>query len=620
LILFILILFGSVAALDTVCLAQPPTHESIQLNRIRSIRGKGYTAFIFKFDNVIPPQQPEIHDNEVTVRFDGVATKLDPRREYRKLESWIALEPGEGYLTARIGLPHNFSKMDYYRNKRRNKWIIRLYPEKKKSDTEEKQHVSKPEPESIQVKKEPIKEIRPMKPAGPAAPQAPKPEPEPKQEPETADKKVATQDVVKSNGLLTLNFFESDIKEILSALAMEREINIATAQNVAGKVSVHLYQVTLEEALDAIGLAGGFTYRKQNGLYYFYKPKESQDPQADEQQMKVFKLRYAETEKVQEILRSLPDIGYVQTHQPSKTMIVHDTPDNLKKIEGLISQWDRPPQQVLIEAKILQVRLTDGMEFGVNWSKILGELNVGTSGFSKAPLPTTEPVSPIPDSAIGIFSNLITAIGTNYQFSMALDALQTKTEVNTLSTPKVLAIHGKTAKVQVGGQQGYRVTTTNLGVATESIEFIDTGTILEITPYIGDDGYILLNVMPSIASAELDKTGIPVVRSTQVTTWLMAKSGETVFIGGLIEDIKGKKKEGIPCLGNLDAIGTLFSRTTSSLDKIELIILITPQLVGENIQVVGKDSKERVREVDKAFSRYPLSPTEEIRDFVKPIK
>ena len=126
--------------------------------------------------------------------------------------------------------------------------------------------------------------------------------------------------------------------------------------------------------------------------------------------------------------------------------------------------------------------------------------------------------------------------------------------------------------------------------------------------------------MPSIASAELDGTGIPVVRSTQVTTWLMAKSGETVFIGGLIEDIKSKKKEGLPCLGNLDAIGTLFSRTTSILDKKELVILITPQIIGENIQVVEKDAKERVRKLDKEFSRYPLSPAEEIRDFAKPIK
>ncbi len=182
-ILFILILFGSVIALDTVCLAQSPIPESIQLNRIRSIRGKGYTAFIFKFGNVIPPQHPEIHGNEVTVRFDGVVTKLEPRREYRELESWIALEPGEGYLTARIGLPHNFSKMDYYRDKRRNKWIIRLYPEKKKPDTEGKQQVSKPAPASAQVEKESIKEILPMKPAGPAASRAPKTEP--KQESET---------------------------------------------------------------------------------------------------------------------------------------------------------------------------------------------------------------------------------------------------------------------------------------------------------------------------------------------------------------------------------------------------------------------------------------------------
>ena len=114
----------------------------------------------------------------------------------------------------------------------------------------------------------------------------------------------------------------------------------------------------------------------------------------------------------------------------------------------------------------------------------------------------------------------------------------------------------------MGGQQGYRVTTTNLGVATETIEFIDTGTVLEITPYIDDDGNILLEVLPSITDAELEQ-GIPVTQTTAVSTWLLAKDGQTIFIGGLIQDKKEKVREMIPCLGSIDGVGALFGKTTT---------------------------------------------------------
>jgi len=617
LVLFILILFSCIAASDTVCQAQAPLDESIHLKRVRSVEGKGYTAFIFMFDKEIPPQQPQIQGNEITIRFDGVATELGSRREYRELDSWIALEPGKGYLTARIGIPGNFSRLDNYRNKNRDKWIIRLYPEVQTSDKEKNRPVIKPAPESVASEKKPIKKTRPVKPADPEASATT----ETASKPETVDKKVATQDVVKSNGLLTLNFFQSDIQEILSALAMEREINFATAQNVSGKVSVHLYQVTLDEALNAIALAGGFEYRLKDDLYYFYKSDTVRAPQAEEHEMKVFRLQYAETGEMESILKALPNMGSIQAHKASQTLLVEDTRNNIKKIETILGHWDRRPKQVLIEAKILEISLTDDMTFGVDWAKVLGEFNLGTQGFSKATLPTTEAVSPLPGgSSIGVFANLITAIGTNYQFSVALDALQTKTKVNTLSTPKVLAVHGKVAKVQVGGQQGYRVTTTNLGVATETIEFIDTGTILEITPYIYDDGRVLLNVLPSIQDATIETGGIPVVTSTNVATWLLAKSGETVFIGGLIKNKDEKAREGLPCLGNLPAVGPLFGRTGTKYKKTELVVMITPLILQDELQHVELKEKEKVYREDKKFSSYPLPPKEQIREFVKPME
>jgi type II secretory pathway component GspD/PulD (secretin) len=491
---------------------------------------------------------------------------------------------------------------------------------------------------------------------------------------EERKKELVTENKVtlKDNQLISLNYLDVDIRKALSALAMEHEINLVTAKDVSGKISLYLYQVTLDEALEAITLAGGFSYHKYGYLYYVYKPKEVRDPQAERlqmrifrlkyavekvqeilaaipgirmvkvhepsktiivedtpeniqkietlisywdsmpKQMRIFRLKYADVEKVQEVLDKIPGMRMIKVHEPSKTIIVEDTPENIQKIETVISYWDRMPRQVMIEAKILEITLTDDMSLGVNWGKILGDVRIGTGRLSTATMPTTEGVSPVPAGA-GVFANIITGAGSSQQFTAALDALQTKTRVETLSTPKILAIHGKEASVQVGGKQGYKVTTVIEGVAPETIEFIDTGTILKITPYIDDDGNVLLNVIPNIQSARIEE-GIPVVNTTAVSTWLVAKNGETAFIGGLIQDTKTRTRQMIPCLGSIPMLGTLFGRTLQGTGKSELIVLITPYIYDAELRRTDKEAIEKTRKMEEDFKKGPPPSHEEIFD------
>ncbi len=403
---------------------------------------------------------------------------------------------------------------------------------------------------------------------------------------------------------------------------MNEEANIAVAQDVTGSVSVHLYEVTLEETIRAVCLAGKFNYLKQDGLYYVYKSKDEMDPQSDRLQLRVFKLKYAEIEKIQEVLDAIPGKRLIKIHDASNTIIVEDTPENIAKIEMLLSHWDVMPRQVLIEAKILDVRLTDDMSLGVNWNKVLGNvlqsnIGLGTGGFSRAVMAGAEAVSPVPAAEKGVFGNLITGTGTDEQFSAALDALQSKTRVNTLSTPKILAIHGKPATVQVGGQQGYKVTSVSDGIATESIQFIDTGTILSITPYLDDGGNILLNVTPSINSAAIEE-GIPVVKRTAVSTWLLARNGETVFIGGLIQDVRTRASEMIPCLGGIPGLGLLLGRTATGYEKSELVVLLTPTLVEAGRRPADAAPIEKTRSVEESFKKEPLTPPERLKEFFFP--
>ena len=424
-----------------------------------------------------------------------------------------------------------------------------------------------------------------------------------------------------SDRLMSINYIKIDIREALSALAMQREINIVAAPDVSGEISVHLYGVTLHEAMAAICLAGGFTYSKQGDLYYVHKPGDVEDTQDENVEMRIFKLKYVEMDKIQEILGAVPDMRMVKIHEPTKTIIVEDTPENIKRIETIIRSWDTMPKQVLIEAKILEVRLTDDMALGVDWDKILGDARISTAGFSEAILPTAvnPDVAPAPDTGIGLFSNLITGAGTSHQFAAALDALRLKTTVDALATPRVVAIHGKTAKVQIGGQQGYRLTTVNVGTSTETIEFIDTGIVLEITPYIDDKSNILLSVQPSITSATLEAGGIPVTKTALVSTWLMAKHGETVFIGGLIQDNKTKEKNAVPVLGSIPGLGILFGRNARSLDKSELVVLIKPLIIEADRKLVNQEMIEKFKKPEKILNQEPLPPIEQFKELLFPV-
>ena len=452
----------------------------------------------------------------------------------------------------------------------------------------------------------------------------------PNRTPEKVQKKPAQPDTVEprpgigiasDNHLMCLNFVDVDIRSALSALAMEREINISTAQDVSGNISVHLYHVGLKEALDAITLAGGFSYHKRGDLYYVYKPDETEDPQAQRIQMRVFKLKYAEVDKVQEILESIPGMRTVKIHDASKTIIVEDTPENIAKVEKVLRYWDEQPRQVIIEAKILEVELNDDMAFGVNWEKIMGDVRIGTGGFSSAVQPDVGPVSPVPDTGTGIFGNILTGAGTNHQFSAALDALQTKTNINILSTPRIVALHGETAKVQVGGQQGYPVTTVDDGVQTQTIEFIDTGTILEITPHIDDDNNILLFVEPSINSARIEgEDNIPVVRTTTVTTRLLLKDGETAFIGGLIQDFRTHTRNKVPVLGSIPLLGGLFKRTSDINGKSELVVLITPRILDTGTEMASQEDREKIVKAEKTLDQAPPPPKQRFHEFLMPME
>jgi type IV pilus assembly protein PilQ len=585
------------------------TSEPVMLQMLRAGRYSGYSTVVLEFDDQYQFDKPVLHGDEVRFKLKNVKTTLVPYREYNISESWVKLEKAGDDLHVQLGLLRNFLKFTYSVLTNPDRLVFKLYRDESDnpSPSEKTAADSENAEPTLAVAKERLPEDVPQGIAPPSTKTTP-PETDIDlaQPAETAPIKQEQEVISQSpdKQLLTLNFYQVNIREILSAFAMQQKKNIVVAQDVSGEVSVHLYQVPFDRALAAICRAGGFRHHKLGDVYYVFKPKEAEEPEAERLKMRIFQLEYADVDKIQEVLQAIPGMRMVKIHEPSKTVVVEDTPENIKKVESLIRFWDTKPKQVMIEAKILEVFLTADMVLGANWEQIMGDVRMGTGGFSAATMPTEPGISPVPAAGEGIFGNIITSAGTRHQFTAALDALQEKTKINTLSTPKILAIHSKPAKVQVGGQQGYEVTTISDGLATTSIEFIDTGTILEITPYIDHENNVLLKVQPTINSAVIEE-GIPVVSSTVVTTWLMAKNGETAFIGGLIQNTGVETRTGIPCLGNIPILGLLFGRSAKGTGKTELIVLITPQIVESGARR-DQEVIKKTEEIEKHFGGAPL--------------
>jgi type II secretory pathway component GspD/PulD (secretin) len=303
-----------------------------------------------------------------------------------------------------------------------------------------------------------------------------------------------------------------------------------------------------------------------------------------------FKIQYTEPTKVETILKTyLSNYGKITSLTDRKILVVEDKPAFINKIESLISEIDREPKQILIEAKILEVTLTDNASYGLDWSKLFthedGEGTFGIQNLSNTGSP-------------GFFFNYLSP-----KVEVALDALKERGRLRTLSTPKLLAMEDRTAETVVGTRLGFRVTTTINQVTSESIEFLETGIILKVTPSVDRRGMILLDIHPEVSDGSVSDDGIPSKTTTQLSTRMLVPDGQTVFLGGLIKHNTNESREGLPLLGDIPGVGLLFSNRSKNLTSTEIVVLISPKIVDFKESAWNNQKLDKVNHYQKILSR-----------------
>jgi general secretion pathway protein D len=269
----------------------------------------------------------------------------------------------------------------------------------------------------------------------------------------------------------------------------------------------------------------------------------------------------------------------VVANAPTNSLVIRTAPPNYPMLRETIDALDTRPAQVLFEVTIAEIALGRGTEFGVDWSVY----NKG--GDVQAQF--GEPEFPDSPSASGLL-RMVYLDGTGVR--SLLRTLAATSDVRVLSTPEVIAANNREASILVGSKVPF-VSSTRLGndvSIDRAVQYQDVGTKLSIIPTINDDGYISVQLLQEVSSLTPQTVAAalsaPVISTREANTRAILRDGQTAIIAGLIGETRQVQEQGLPLLKDIPLLGSLFKRQSSSRQRTELAIFVTPYIVRSDAE------------------------------------
>lgn len=300
--------------------------------------------------------------------------------------------------------------------------------------------------------------------------------------------------------------------------------------------------------------------------------------------VRVFDLNYAKAKDVAEKLDAslLSKNGTVKFDEASNKLIVTDSAEKIEQIAKVIEAFDVKRPQVLIEAKIVQIILSDQQKLGVDWEAVVDKFHN---------LDIKNNFDILDSGARAGSLSIGTLAGDNYE--VLVQALDSQGTTDILSSPRIMTIDGQEAKILVGSSEPYvtsSTTTPSSGPTTiaESINFIEVGIKLYVTPQIHKDKFITMKIKPEVSSVTrtlktANNNTIPIVDTSEAETTVTVKDGVTIVIGGLIKDEDIVSKNKVPILGNIPVVGLAFRNSDDLKRKTEIVVFLTPRIMTGDV-------------------------------------
>jgi len=395
---------------------------------------------------------------------------------------------------------------------------------------------------------------------------------------------------------VTLEFADAEVRKIFQLLSEVSNKNFVLGDDVTGSISIKLVNVPWDQALDIILDTKGLDKREDGNIIIIkgkgkFKSQAEEDLELKKQQYKAIELKsetfnvnYADLSGIVSQFTALKsERGAISPDARTNKVIVKDIPQVIEDMRKLLVQLDIPEKQVMIEARIVEATSTFTRSLGVNWgvhyrdgsASFMGinSLDTGFGGLTTAP----------PSSGVGTSSGINTGISfgtltSNVQLDMRLSAAASAGLIKIVSTPKVATLNNKTAKITQGQQIPYTSSTSD----KVETKFIEAALSLEVTPHINANGTIGMKI-----DAKNDSPGqatggstAPAINKKQATTEMLLRDGETTVIGGIYVDNDSESDDGVPFLMDIPLLGRLFKTNQKSKTKTELLIFVTPRILG----------------------------------------
>ena len=417
---------------------------------------------------------------------------------------------------------------------------------------------------------------------------------------------------VEDNTLITIHAEDAFLPSILAILAKESGYNIVTDPNVnkQDKVSIHLDEVPIEQAINLVVRAVGLSYEVVGNSFLVADPKKLKEEVGVTTY--VVTLKYAAAEDVKSLLQDISD--QVQVDIPGNKLLVHASPKKIAEIIQVVEQVDVPAIQLMLETRLIEVAADIEDKTGLDWSKIssyttvLAENGVPLTTGGGSVIPDDQTIGNLPatmpfNRLSGLLEKDKTGIVPKYfsrqltAFDLTLDMLLRNNKAEVLADSRLTTINGREASIKLVDIVPYILSSGGVGGQVQ-VQKEEVGIKLNIAPTVNTDGYITVKVEPEVSTIfEFigPDANIPRVKSRTSSTTIRVKDGESIVIGGLLSNDKKQTTYKLPFFHRLPWLGEKLFTSRSIIErKTDLIIQITPRIIVDEYSGIVK-SEEMIK-------------------------
>jgi type IV pilus secretin PilQ/predicted competence protein len=413
---------------------------------------------------------------------------------------------------------------------------------------------------------------------------------------------------VESGGVGVREFQGDDVGQVLRLLARQSKINMVVSEAVTGTVTMRLEDVTALQAIAIIVKAKGLFMDKIDNVYYV---KTAQERTAEPTESDSYTFSYARAKDTAPLVASqMASKEPPQVDERTNTMFYRETRSNIDNIRKLLAQIDRPTKQVMIEARLVEVTANPKQSYGINWAGVVGSstnaqtVTYGGYNETKATGGSNIPTNGLAlggttnNNVFGNLSHLAAIPQSSFailsvpQMSLTMRLLNEDADAEFLANPRVVTADNQQAKIEITRNQPVPQLNFNEQTATAVFGgFQDKvfGNTLLVRPAVNKDNYVTLNVKPEISNKVGDSTFVfagatvasPIIDKRTLDSNVLIKSGDTLAIGGLLQDEQTKTGNKVPLLGDIPILGYAFQEKLKARTKRNLLVFVTPTILDQ---------------------------------------